>query len=219
MITVLGVWSRYLRRRGTVPAWSLRAAEGCVGREVARDHQPSAEATAYGVAASRHGCDPGRWPRPGAATSSLAGKPDPDRARDCRDERVCARSARHRPSSQDRARRGSTSSIAGRGLTHARFLNPITLALSVLASLLVDREARWSHTAFFALAKNEDNPHHRTMANRVFEQATVIREQHLDTFGHVNNARYLELFEQARWDFITDNGFGLEQVKASGTGR
>ena len=56
------------------------------------------------------------------------------------------------------------------------------------------------------------------MSNQVFEQAIVIREEHLDTFGHVNNARYLEIFEQARWDLITDNGFGLDHVKATGTG-
>jgi acyl-CoA thioester hydrolase len=56
------------------------------------------------------------------------------------------------------------------------------------------------------------------MPNRVFEQSLVIREQHLDTFGHVNNARYLEIFEQARWDLITDNGFGLDYVQSSGTG-
>jgi len=56
------------------------------------------------------------------------------------------------------------------------------------------------------------------MAHRVYEQTIVIREEHLDTFGHVNNARYLEIFEQARWDLITDNGFGLDYVKASGTG-
>ena len=51
------------------------------------------------------------------------------------------------------------------------------------------------------------------MVNRVFEQSIVIREEHLDTFGHVNNARYLEIFEQARWDFITDNGFGLDYIE------
>jgi thioesterase-3 len=56
------------------------------------------------------------------------------------------------------------------------------------------------------------------MGNRVFEQSIVIREAHLDTFGHVNNARYLEIFEQARWDLITDNGFGLDYVRSSGTG-
>jgi thioesterase-3 len=56
------------------------------------------------------------------------------------------------------------------------------------------------------------------MENRVFEQTILIREEHLDTFGHVNNARYLEIFEQARWDWITEHGFGLDFVRASGTG-
>lgn len=41
----------------------------------------------------------------------------------------------------------------------------------------------------------------------------LIRESHLDSFGHVNNAAYLELFEEARWEFITRNGYGLEQVQ------
>jgi len=68
------------------------------------------------------------------------------------------------------------------------------------------------------LAKNVASPKILVMANRVFEQSIVIREQHLDTFGHVNNARYLEIFEQARWDLITDNGFGLEHIRSSGTG-
>ena len=40
-----------------------------------------------------------------------------------------------------------------------------------------------------------------------------IHEGHLDTFGHVNNAKYLELYEQARWDLITHNGYGLDQIK------
>ncbi len=40
----------------------------------------------------------------------------------------------------------------------------------------------------------------------------IIRESHLDTFGHMNNAAYLVLFEEARWDFITNNGYGLNEV-------
>ena len=46
----------------------------------------------------------------------------------------------------------------------------------------------------------------RRMA-KVFEKSIVISEAHLDSFGHLNNARYLELFEQARWDLITEGGF------------
>ena len=41
----------------------------------------------------------------------------------------------------------------------------------------------------------------------------IIREGHLDTFGHVNNARYLDLYEEARWDLITNNGYGLKRVQ------
>jgi acyl-CoA thioester hydrolase len=40
-----------------------------------------------------------------------------------------------------------------------------------------------------------------------------ILESHLDSFGHVNNAVYLVLFEEARWDFITRNGYGMKQVQ------
>lgn len=35
---------------------------------------------------------------------------------------------------------------------------------------------------------------------------------HLDSFGHVNNAAYVMLYEEARWDFITKNGFGLDYI-------
>ncbi len=41
----------------------------------------------------------------------------------------------------------------------------------------------------------------------------LIRETHLDSFGHMNNAVYLVLFEEARWDFITQNGYGLPKVR------
>ena len=47
-----------------------------------------------------------------------------------------------------------------------------------------------------------------------FSYDVLILESHLDTFGHVNNAAYLTLFEQARWEVITKRGFGLEEVRA-----
>jgi acyl-CoA thioester hydrolase len=46
----------------------------------------------------------------------------------------------------------------------------------------------------------------------------MILERHLDTFGHVNNAVYLEILEEARWDYITGHGFGLKEVMATGIG-
>jgi YbgC/YbaW family acyl-CoA thioester hydrolase len=47
----------------------------------------------------------------------------------------------------------------------------------------------------------------------VHEYRTMIRERHLDSFGHVNNAQYLVLFEEARWEMITSRGYGLKDVK------
>ena len=46
----------------------------------------------------------------------------------------------------------------------------------------------------------------------------MILESHLDTFGHVNNAAYLQIFEEARWDLITGNGYGLNQILKTGFG-
>jgi len=40
----------------------------------------------------------------------------------------------------------------------------------------------------------------------------LIKEGHLDTFGHVNNAVYLALLEEARWDLLTSNGYGLAKI-------
>lgn len=48
--------------------------------------------------------------------------------------------------------------------------------------------------------------------------ALTIREHHLDTFGHMNNATYLQILEEARWEFITHRGFGLKEIQAKGQG-
>lgn len=41
----------------------------------------------------------------------------------------------------------------------------------------------------------------------------VLQETDLDTFGHLNHANYLVLFEQARWHWITSGGFGLSKIQ------
>lgn len=45
-----------------------------------------------------------------------------------------------------------------------------------------------------------------------------IVESHLDTFGHVNNATYLKLFEEARWALITERGYGLDTIQSTRRG-
>ncbi len=49
-------------------------------------------------------------------------------------------------------------------------------------------------------------------ASTTFMYRRQILESHLDSYGHVNNAVYLQLYEEARWDFITANGYGHRQV-------
>lgn len=39
-----------------------------------------------------------------------------------------------------------------------------------------------------------------------------ILEFHLDCFGHVNNATYLQILESARWDYCKQNNYGLEDI-------
>jgi YbgC/YbaW family acyl-CoA thioester hydrolase len=51
------------------------------------------------------------------------------------------------------------------------------------------------------------------------EDRTIrISESQLDSFGHLNHARYFELFEQARWDIITERGFGYDVIRRTMTG-
>ncbi|MGE5085849.1 MAG: acyl-CoA thioesterase [Bacillota bacterium] len=39
-----------------------------------------------------------------------------------------------------------------------------------------------------------------------------IKETHIDSYGHVNNATYLSLYEEARWEMITSRGFGFREI-------
>lgn len=40
----------------------------------------------------------------------------------------------------------------------------------------------------------------------------LIREGHVDSYGHINNATYLALYEEARWEIITPKGFGFNEI-------
>lgn len=46
----------------------------------------------------------------------------------------------------------------------------------------------------------------------------TVQEKHVDVYGHVNNATYLQLFEQARWDRIGKRGGKLEWIAQFGQG-
>jgi thioesterase III len=52
----------------------------------------------------------------------------------------------------------------------------------------------------------------------IYSYPLLIRETLLDSFGHVNNAAYLTLYEEARWDLINQNGYGLQKIRETGLG-
>lgn len=56
------------------------------------------------------------------------------------------------------------------------------------------------------------------MQSTIHTYPVLIKEGHLDTFGHVNNAVYLQLLEEARWDLLTQNGYGLNKILESQIG-
>ena len=49
--------------------------------------------------------------------------------------------------------------------------------------------------------------------NEIFYYEMMIREHHLDSYGHVNNATYVEILEEARWECITQRGYGYKEVQ------
>lgn len=45
-----------------------------------------------------------------------------------------------------------------------------------------------------------------------FSYPATIKEVYLDSFGHMNNAAYLTLLEEARWEIIHARGFGVKAI-------
>lgn len=45
------------------------------------------------------------------------------------------------------------------------------------------------------------------------EYNILVRERHLDFFGHMNNATYLEIFEEARWEMLQEGGVNLQEIR------
>jgi thioesterase-3 len=55
-------------------------------------------------------------------------------------------------------------------------------------------------------------------AFKTFHYSIVIKEHHLDTFGHVNNATYLQLLEEARWEFLNQQNINLATIQETKIG-
>lgn len=50
------------------------------------------------------------------------------------------------------------------------------------------------------------------------EYKVLVQETMLDFMGHMNNATYLTLFEEARWDSVTRNGYGYDKIQETKKG-
>lgn len=56
------------------------------------------------------------------------------------------------------------------------------------------------------------------MESKIYKYPILIKESYLDFYGHVNNATYLTLFEEARWDIINNHGYGADKIRSTGMG-
>lgn len=52
----------------------------------------------------------------------------------------------------------------------------------------------------------------------IFKYPMHIKKYHLDSFDHVNNAAYLQILEEARWDLLHKHGVNLKTIQTSGIG-
>jgi acyl-CoA thioester hydrolase len=53
---------------------------------------------------------------------------------------------------------------------------------------------------------------------KTYEYQFTVTDDMLDDYKHVNNARYLEVYEKARWDILEKNGLGRQVFKETGIG-
>jgi len=54
------------------------------------------------------------------------------------------------------------------------------------------------------------------METKLFNYPVVIREHYLDSLGHMHNTVYQTLLEEALWEFMHENGYGLKQLVDQG---
>jgi YbgC/YbaW family acyl-CoA thioester hydrolase len=53
---------------------------------------------------------------------------------------------------------------------------------------------------------------------KTFYYSFIVSDDLIDEYGHVNNARYLELYEKARWDILNKNIPGSQMVEINRIG-
>ena len=51
------------------------------------------------------------------------------------------------------------------------------------------------------------------MPSKTFRYESVVRENHLDSLGHMNHIAYLQLFEEARWQMGYETKLGFDEAQ------
>jgi acyl-CoA thioester hydrolase len=54
--------------------------------------------------------------------------------------------------------------------------------------------------------------------NSIFHYEFTVVETHLDFMGHMNNATYLQVFEEARWEIVVHRGYDYKMIQKSKKG-
>lgn len=54
------------------------------------------------------------------------------------------------------------------------------------------------------------------MSESISHVSMRVRGYHLDGYGHVNNARYLEFMEEGRWAFFDEHPRLIQQLHSAG---
>lgn len=70
--------------------------------------------------------------------------------------------------------------------------------------------------SFFEILLNKLTNKEVGMSESISSVALRVRGYHLDGYGHVNNARYLEFMEEGRWAFFDEQSRLINQLKQSG---
>lgn len=68
------------------------------------------------------------------------------------------------------------------------------------------------------ILRNLTNSQKKILMSKVFTYDFTVTDDLLDDYGHVNNAKYLELYEDARWAVLELSNLGADAVRRLKTG-
>lgn len=68
------------------------------------------------------------------------------------------------------------------------------------------------------MTKEEDDIDKKVKATTTFIYNFAVTEDLLDDYNHVNNARYLDLYEEARWLILDEKSLGRDFIRTQGIG-